>query len=174
MELQFELFENDYVDFNMHYMSISPTIKRSIFIQRYIISIIYLIAPFVSAKITDIPLWYWSIGFILLYIIWVIFYPKYFRKRAIKQVVKLLKEGKNVGIIGKYTLSLTPDCIIGINDSGESKTNWGSVENIYDTENHIFIYVGSMKAYIVPLRAFKTKDEKVFFINKLNEYRENA
>lgn len=173
MEIQFELFEKDYIDFNMHYISISPTIKRSIFIHRYIISIIYLIAPFVATKITNIPLWYWSIGFILMYIVWVIFYPKYFRMRAIKHVVKLLKESKNVGMIGKYSLSLTPDCIIGINDSGESRTNWSSVENISETEDYIFIYIGSMKAYIVPLRAFEYEDEKVAFVNKLNEYREN-
>lgn len=173
MKIEFELFEKDYIAFNMNYLSTSPIIKRSIFIQQYIVSIIYLIAPFVIAKTTDTPLLHWLPICIIIYIVWVIFYSKYYKMRAKKHIEKLIKEGKNIGVLGQHSILLTKNGITAIKGSSKSKMNWRSIENISETEEHIYIYIGSIEAYMIPLRAFKNEEEKIAFINKLNEYHRN-
>lgn len=173
MKIQFELTEKDYIDFNMNYMTTSPAIKRSIFIQRYIISIIYLVAPFIITKITGASLWHWFPICLTVYIVWVTFYARYYKMRVKKHIEKLLTEGKSIGVLGKHSISLTKNGIIAIKGLSKSKMNWSSVQNISETKEHIYIFIGSIEAYMIPLRAFLNEDDKIAFLNKLNEYSEN-
>ena len=55
MELEFILMEEDYIKFNIHHMNMSETYRKSIFIQRYILPIMFLIIPFVLALISKAP-----------------------------------------------------------------------------------------------------------------------
>lgn len=168
MKIDYQLNKQDYIDFNMNYMSNSKTIKKLFIAQRYIVPIIFLLIPSMLIKVTSIPFGYWFKAFLVCYILWVVFYPKYFKWSVSKRIIKMLDEGKNTDMLGKRSLTLTESCIIDCSTLSESKTDWSVIEKITQTQKHIFIFISSVAAYILPVNVFKNDNEKKKFIDKLN------
>ncbi len=171
MEIKYELNKDDYIEFNLNYVENSKAMKKNVFIQRYLVSIIFLLVPFALKKSTDIPFSYWMTVFIIAYTLWVVFYPKYFNKTVKKNVEKMLGEGNSNSLYGEHKLSLTEDGITETNEAEKLEIGWNSIEKIVKTEEHIFIYLDSIKAYIVPKRAFKDNKEEEEFITYLENHR---
>lgn len=169
MNINYDLTKEDYIEYNLHFISTSQSMKKSIFIQRYIISLIFLVSPFIAVKITNAPLTYWIVVFIVVYVLWVAFYVRFLKRSVKKRIEKLVAEGKNTNIFGNHSLTLTEEGIIETSSSGEAKTNWSAVEKVYDTEKYLYIYISSINAYIIPVRAFKSLDEKNEFLRKIND-----
>jgi hypothetical protein len=170
MKVQFELAKEDYIQYNLHYMRESEAIKKSFFIQRYVVSLIYLVLPFILVKVSDMPFRYLMIVFLVTYLIWVLYYPKYFASFTKKRLQKIINEGKNVSLFGARSISLDQGGIVESSNTGESKTSWTAVERVEETNKYIFIYVSSVNAYIVPARAFADLKQKKEFIDILKEY----
>ncbi len=166
MNLEYQITKQDYIDFNIYHMTHSVTMKRSLFIQRFIFPIIFLVLPIFLIRITAIPLWYWFTTFIISSILWVVFYPKSLKKSVKRKISKILEEGKNTGILGNHIFSFTEE---GIVDKTEfSETKYSLIEKVVESETHIFIYVSAVMAYIIPIRIFGSADEKNNFLNILN------
>ncbi|WP_411680407.1 YcxB family protein [Clostridium thailandense] len=168
MEIEYCLTKQDYIDFNVFHLGYSKTIKRSLFINRYIVSIIFLIIPFVFSKITKVPFKFWLFECLIIYVLWVLFYPKYTKWNIKRKISKELDEDKNINKAGISKLTLTDDGIIAIDKLGESKMSYEAIIDIVEEINHIFIYVGANKAYIVPTRSFKNTNQKEKFIYTLS------
>ena len=168
MKIDYQLTKQDYIDFNMNYMSNSKTVKKLFIAQRYIVPIIFLLIPFIMIKATSIPLGYWVNVFLVCYVLWVIFYPKYFKWTVSKRILNMLDEGENADMLGNRSLTLTEKCIIDSSTLSESKTDWSVIEKITQTKKHIFIFISAVAAYILPVRVFKDENEKKKFIMKLN------
>lgn len=173
MKIDFELTKQDYLDFNMFHLGHSSTIKRSVFMQRYIVSIMYLIMPFVLAQISEIPFIFWGIPSLIVYISWIVFYPKYLKWHVNKTISKMINEGKNAMLLGNHSITLTENGLVETSHLSETKTNWEVIEEVLETEKHIFIYNSAVSAYIIPVSAFKDTNEKEAFMNTLHGYIEN-
>jgi hypothetical protein len=166
MKLEYEITKQDYIDFNIYHMTHSETVKRSLFIQRFIFPIIFLVLPIFLIKITDIPLWYWFSVFIISSVLWIIFYPKFLKKSVERKISKMLAEGKTTGILGNHSFSFTEE---GFVDKTEfSETRYNLIEKVVESETHIFIYVSALMAYIIPIRIFGSVDEKKNFLSILS------
>lgn len=169
MEINYELTEKDYLDFNVFHAENSPTIRRSILIQRLIGPVIFLIMPFYATRKTGIPLWYWLIIFGTLSALWYSFYPKYIKWEVSRRTSKLIKEGKDNTLLGNRTIKLTPEGVHDISEHGDSKVKWGSIERIEKNETHIYIYISSISSFIIPIRAFKDLASKEVFMMELDK-----
>ncbi|NLL71658.1 MAG: YcxB family protein [Epulopiscium sp.] len=170
MHIKYEIKEEDYIQFNLFHVKHSPTIKRNVFIQRYIISLIFLIIPFIFYLFDD-PSWKFSIPvFFGIYLFWVFYYPKKFIKNMKKNIEKMMKEGRNDYLLGPCELWITEEGIHKKGTSGETKTKWETVEKIARDKEHLYIYIGSLAAYIIPLRAFVEESEKEMFVNIIQKY----
>jgi hypothetical protein len=55
MRIDYELNKQDYIDFNIYYFKHSEILKKTMFYQKFILSIIFLIAPFIFARVSDVP-----------------------------------------------------------------------------------------------------------------------
>ena len=169
MRLDYELTKQDYIDFNIYHIKNSDTIKRSMLLQRYVMAALYLILPFLVASVTDIPLWYWFIAFVIAAVLWVAFYPRYFMSTTVKRISKMLEEGNNKDMLGQHSISLDDEGFRETSLNGESKVSWSGVEKVGDTESHIFIYTSSIMAYIIPKRTFLDENTRLEFLKILNE-----
>jgi hypothetical protein len=165
MELKYSLTKQDYIDFNINYMSYSKSTKRMLLIQRLIGPVIFLVIPFLNSSPKSDPFSF--VIFTILSILWVIFFDKIIRKDMKRRVSKVLAEGNNKGMLGEHTLILDKDGVLEITTHNESKTKWDAIEDIIESENHIFIFFSSMAGYIVPLRVFKSSNEKDIFLETL-------
>lgn len=170
IKIDFKITKEDYIEFNTYHMEHSPAVKKAIFIQRYIVSLVYLIAPFVFSRISEIPFLFWMIPFAIIYILWVCFYPRRIRRLTEKRIKKMLEEGDNSEFLGDQCMTLTEEGVEKKSPTSERKNSWASVQRIVETKNLLMIYVSAVSAYLVPLRAFEKAEEKEVFLSFLKSH----
>lgn len=164
MEVKYNLTKQDYIDFNIYHVKNSNTIKKSLLIQRYAIPLIFIISIFLFTILTDIPFLYLFTIFFIVSVLWIAFYPKYFVSDAMKRISKMLDESSNKDLLGKHNTIINEEGLTEKSENGENKINWNGVLRIVSTENHFFIYISSISAFIVPKRSFNSQsDQKTFY-----------
>lgn len=171
IKVEYDLTKEDYIAFNMHHIDHSPTIKRSLFIQRYIVALVFLAFPFIFSNMIGVPLLLPLIVYGVIFIVWILYYPKYFTATTKKRILKMIDEGSNDNLFGPRTMTLSESGVEEVSDHGESRSSWRSIEKIDETADHIYIYISSINAYLVPIRAFEDKSQKDTFVERLKDKR---
>lgn len=165
MKINYELTTQDYIDFNMHFTHNSETVKKSLFIQRYIAPIIFLIVPFFIKDFRS-ESFKFSMGvFFIMFLLWIGLYKKHFDLSIKRRLSKFIKEGNISSMLGKKTLELSHDEIVEISNGNRSSISWDSVYKIAETDKHIFIYIDSMQAFIIPVKFLENKQEFLAALN---------
>jgi hypothetical protein len=152
MEINYHLTEEDYLKFNMFHIKNSESANKSLKTQRYATPFVYIIFSYIFANLADIPFLYALVPFLLVGILWVIFYPKYFQSRILSQTKKMIREGKNEGLLGEHTMILRDDGIVDSNPNGETRVNWSGIIKLLEDESNLYVYNSSVSAYIIPKR----------------------
>ncbi|MCM3693607.1 YcxB family protein [Neobacillus niacini] len=152
MEINYRLTEEDYLKFNMFHINNSDSANKSLKTQRFATPFVYIIFAYIFANIADIPFLYALIPFLIVGILWVIFYPKYFQTRILSQTKKMIREGKNEGLLGEHTMTLSEDGIVDSNPKGETKVNWSGIIKLTEDDSNLYLYNSSVSAYIIPKR----------------------
>ncbi|SDI09238.1 YcxB-like protein [Desulfosporosinus hippei DSM 8344] len=160
MNLKYELNKQDLIDFNIFHITYSKLSKRSFFLQRYILSLSFLILPFILRNFSTIPFEYWLTVCILLYLYWVAFFPKRIRKIVTRKISRMLEQGKNQSVIGRHDLTLSNTGIVDLSENSEAKTQYTEIHDIVEDKEHIYIYVNANSAHIIPNRIFENLDKK--------------
>ncbi|MGM7636796.1 hypothetical protein [Bacillus sp. Hm123] len=76
MEINYNLTEEDYLNFNMFHVKNSKAVKRVLNMQRFLTPILFIIASFVFSKVGSMPFLGLFITFLVVSILWIIFYPR--------------------------------------------------------------------------------------------------
>ena len=88
-----------------------------------------------------------------------LFYPNVIRGNLRKTINKMYVQGKSDDIgVHKYLIS--PEGVRGITGLSDGTVKWDAVENIVQTDKHLFILIHPNKAFIIPKRAFS--DDSTF------------
>ncbi|WP_035051071.1 YcxB family protein [Carnobacterium pleistocenium] len=170
MEIEFELLEKDYINFNIDHTKKSPSLKRSINVQRLVGPIVFLIAPFIVIRFSAIPIWYWMAVFSIASLIWFVFYPRYFDWEMRKRIVKMLQEGNNENLLKKIKIVVTDKGISESSVTGELNSKWNEVNRVDETNEYIYIYNSSISAYIIPKRIFENENTLKIFLEEISKY----
>lgn len=170
-KVEYDLTKEDYIAFNMHHIDHSPTIKRSLFIQRYVVALVFLAFPFIYSNVSGVPLLLPIIIYGAVFIIWILFYPRYFTASMKKRILKMIDEGGNASLFGPRSFTLSETGVEEVSDQGESRSSWRSIEKIDETVDHIYVYISSINAYLIPTRAFQDITQKNMFLERLKEKR---
>ena len=172
MELEFELLEKDYINFNINNAKKSSSLKKSIFRQRILGPIIFLIIPFIIKTYSEIPIWYWFIIFGALSVVWIIFYPKYIEWEMARRVRKMLKEGNNENLFARRKIIISDKGVLERSSFGETNMKWKQIDKVEEIVDYIYIYISSVSAHIIPKRVFRDENEKQTFIKEIQKYHE--
>lgn len=170
MEIEFELEEIDYINFNIDHARQSSSLKKSLIIQRLLGPFIFSIAAVIVTRFSPIPLWYWMTLFSIASIIWLIFYPNFFNWELRRKIVKLLQEGNNEILFRKRKIIVTDKGIIEKNIASETCTTWNEINSVDETNDYIYIYNSSISAYIIPKKIFKNKNTLKLFLEEISKY----
>ncbi len=169
MNIRYTLTKEDYIEFNQHFMNTSKSFKKTMLVQRFGVSLIFLVFPFVISTVSDIPFIYWMVTFSIAYILWILFYPKRVQKMTKKRLMKLLEEGKNEDIVGERTLTVTEEGIEQESRSMTKRTKWEAFERIEETENLWLVYVGTVTAFLIPKKVNGSADEVEDFLAAIRQ-----
>lgn len=170
MEINYRLTEEDYLIFNIFHIKNSKIAMRALNIQRFLTPIIFLILSYVFSKVGDTPFLVLFITFLIISILWVIFYPKYFFSRITRHAKKMILEGKNDGLLGEHHLIMTEDGISDSTANGETKVTWSGIKNFKEDKYNLYLYNSSISAYILPKRNLNNVEEIRNFIKKYSEF----
>ncbi|WP_246010441.1 YcxB family protein [Bacillus yapensis] len=133
-------------------MKNSHTAKKALKVQRYLIPIVYMVVAYVFARVLDGSYILSFSIFGIMGILWIIFYPKYHYNFVLRQVRKMIKEGKNEGLLGDHLMTISEDGIHDANPQGETKVSWSGIQEMKEDERNLYLYNSAVSAYILPKR----------------------
>ena len=91
MKIDFKITKDDYISFNLHHLENSKSQKSTFNILRYAAPIILSIPIyFTGTGIFNQPSIYWIIVAIVFLVIWILTYPKQYKKLVAKETDKLI------------------------------------------------------------------------------------
>lgn len=159
MNIQYELTEEDYINFNLYHIKNSKTGKRALMLQRFLSPLFFIIVSYVYSMIGNMPFLPLFITFFILSILWIVFYPKYFYRLITRNVRKMIKEGKNEGLIGQHQLKLSEERLVDTSSNKETTITWTGITGFKEDNGYFFLYNSSVSAYILPKREMDHVDE---------------
>ncbi|MBB6447969.1 YcxB family protein [Bacillus benzoevorans] len=140
-------------------MKNSKTVKKALNMQRFLAPIVFIIASFVLAKVGNMSFLGVFITFLVMSILWIIFYPKYFYSYVSRNTKKMIKEGKNDGLLGEHHMILSEEGIIDSTSNGETKVTWSGIKTLSEDNQNIYLFNSSVSAYILPKRELADVEE---------------
>ncbi|NTV91325.1 MAG: YcxB family protein [Clostridiales bacterium] len=168
IKLEYELTKDDYIEFNLFYLKTSPTIAKTLKLQKVVPPIFFMAAAVGLWVSTGWSLITMLLVFGLLSIGWVYYYPRYFVSVTKKRVSMIVDEGKSKFMPLKVTLEIKKGEIIQRSESGETRAYLNSLESVQESENLVLIFVNTLLAYIIPKKQFANESEKTELIDFLN------
>lgn len=164
MELKYLLTEQDYINFNLFHIQNSKMATKALKIQRYTIPALYLVLAYVFASIGDGSYILSFTIFTIFAILWLVLYPKFYYRTIIRNVKKMMKEGKNEGLLGEHIMILSSEGIVDKNTTGETKVAWTGIQEVKEDKDYLYLYNSSVSAYILPKREIHHLDELKSYI----------
>lgn len=152
MEIKYSLTEEDYLTFNLFHIKNSKTAKRSLDIQRFLTPVIFIALSYILSKLGNLSFLGLLISFLIVSILWIIFYPKYFYSYVSRHTKKMIKEGKNDGLLGEHRMVLSEEGIVDSTSNGETKVAWSGIKAFKEDKHNIYLYNSAVSAYILPKR----------------------
>ncbi len=171
MHLEFNFTEEDLIDFNLYHMAHSPTERRSIFTGRLVTALLVVIVAFSLVLSFG---WHIDLLVVVSVLVGAIFafmiYPRFLRRSAVRHIRKLLREGDNAAVFGPESMTFSQDGIFEKDAMGERRYNWSAVQRVVENGKHIFLYVSSTRALVIPTSAFESGAMKQEFLQLVKQY----
>ncbi|MCL2462518.1 MAG: YcxB family protein [Defluviitaleaceae bacterium] len=162
-----EVNDNDYLEFNLYSARFSPDGGKKPNLDRWVVPIIYLLIAYLIATVVKYPIsivFYLIFGYISIY--WIINYKKMRIKTAKKRLAKMSSYGKLYE--KKVTMKFDDDKFYDFSEYEETQSQYYRLERIVVDNNAIYLYVGVLKAYIIPKRVFTSEEEQAKFLEFIN------
>lgn len=165
MELNYKLTEEDYLDFNLFHAKNSPAVQKQVTMQRIFVPVLYIVLAFLAFMFLDMPSFLvLFVLFLIMGISWVIFYPAYFYRLIKRNATKMMREGKNEGVLGAHTMIFTEDGLREISPNSEMSVSWSGIENFGDGPAGFYLYNSGLSALIIPKRELVNSEEVSGFL----------
>lgn len=171
MELDYEITKDDYIEFNLDFLSHSKVTNKEITRAR-IIAItsipLYFLLIILLLEFDFFPLLISGVGYSIFIIYKAITIKKSYFKRTEKRIRRIVDEGKGVKSIGIRKLIIEEDVLKYIGDEETIEGKLSNLGYVRETENTILLYRDEVSAYIVSKKAFKSQEELDGFKNMIN------
>ena len=91
----------------------------------------------------------YGISFLFLSLAWFVLFPKYHKRRTIKYLQKILKDGSG-DMLAAHTLGYDQNGIHVQRDGQSSKIEWTSFQDLIVTEQRVYLKLEPTQGLIVP------------------------
>ena len=171
MKIEYDNIMDDLLNFSEHHSMNSPRIKKKMSVFKYtfpILVLIIIIPVIITNPTKNITIWF------VVSVIWFFAAPYYYRYAIRRSSLKMYNEGENKGVLTKHTLILNEEGIIEETNYNTTKLKWDSIEKIVKDYRYIYIYIGAVSAFIVPIRSFSSSISFNDFYHELIKLKYNA
>ncbi len=163
MKINFEIAKEDYINFNIYHLENSKAQKKTFNTHRYIMPLIFSIPLYcIAVSSLEKSRIYGITVAIIFSVVWILRYPKRYKKIIAKSVDKNLSEGDNSSIFGKKSLEIIDETLVIKGDSISETVLIESIKEIKVYKDMILIYISGFAAHIIPRRYLDEDTEKRF------------
>lgn len=170
MDIKFSLTLNDYIDFNLYHMKHSKSMKRDFIILKYIVPVILLICSFIlyhlSGSGDNIRVYFYIVFGTAIYMV---IFPRIYVNQIRKGIIKIVNEGNTEDLFGEQTISLKENYLENNTVGGCEQVKYDSIKRVEVNKQHVYIYKNAIEAFIIPISAFSSQEEKDKFMKILKE-----
>lgn len=152
MEIEYNLTEDDYLQFNIFHLKHSKTAARVLIILRLTGPVIFLLAAYFFPTIDNLSFPVLLTIFIFLSVVWFLFYPKYYYNFIKRHTLKMIREGKNEGLLGKHWLTMSENDLVETSVVNELKVPWSGIQEFKEDDNYFYLYNSAISTFIIPKR----------------------
>jgi len=157
MQLDYKIDLEDIAAFSVHHARTSkPSRRRVRFSQAFGIFSAFVLVM-VWRNWSDVAR---VVFFIVFCLLWLIGYPVFYRWAIKRNVRKMYSESQSKGLLGEHTTIIDADGVREKSEVAESRMAWSGIERIEDDGHSVYLYIGPLQAYIIPKRAFRTRDDE--------------
>lgn len=97
------------------------------------------------------------------------------RRRLTRQsVLQSLEKPEAALKLGRYWLSMSPECFKVVSPIGSATLNWQAISYVAETEDHAFLVLGQGEGFVVPRLAFSDEDAFTMFVSLARRYSRKA
>jgi len=166
-KFEFKITEQDYLDFNKYHMFNAPAMKKQMLPFRLIIPILFVFISFFQFQGFDSDFIRRTTIGIIGSIAW-FFISKFTFISSIKKNIKNMKKDGKLVSNENTTIQFHDDFLIDITGATETKMGYTNLERVAIGDNAVYIYIGAMQAFIVPLSAFESEAQRNEFLEFIN------
>ncbi|WP_091529272.1 YcxB family protein [Alkalibacterium subtropicum] len=162
MIINYEVNEEDFIQFNLHYIIDSPAQRKTYWFLRLLIPLMFsVLIYFIGTVLFSQPAIYWMIIATGFFGLGVLYFPDQYRKVILKQTRKMLSKGKKDGLFGEKTLTISEDAVTVTGDKAQEELKLKDIKRIEQYDDMILIYDSSRSAVIVPTRELSWDEVKI-------------
>lgn len=112
------------------------------------------------------PRIYWIVIAVLFVVLWMITYPKQYKRLLKRQTKKLLQDGDNSSLFGKKTMIIDENNIKVISENSSETTSKESIKEVKVYKDMILVYLSGFTAHIIPTR-YLDEETKKYLMDEL-------
>lgn len=146
-EFQFQSTKTDYLAYQLYVASTSPRILRKRKKGKYLVTIVYVVLS-ILILINNVN--FLGFAFLAFALMWFLFYPIYEAKKYIKHFETFYEENFDKKQGTDVRIELGEHEIKAFDYAGEGKRRIDSIEEIAETQHHVFVKLSPGMAYIIP------------------------
>lgn len=167
MELQYEIKEQDFIDYNMYFIDhdalMQKTIRKLSIIMAGLVLVGGMALMYVFDRLSVISIAVYAVVAATCFFL----APAWFKRSARKNVRRTIQRAVNKHICGAKTLRLLDDGVQMIGESEDSMYPYHAFKRVVCATNQVYLYLDDLSALIVPNTAFSGDGEKQKFITEL-------
>lgn len=162
MILRYNLTVEDMVALNRYHYAHSPTIRKTKLKYIILVSVLFIAASFLLPPKPGLTRPMIVAGAVILAALFSMIFIYRYSASLERNVRRLFKEGTNKGIICEHEIEIDEHGLVEKTEFKETRQSWQGVERIVETQSHVFIYMSSMAAYVIPKESVAAGDPYQF------------
>lgn len=175
MQIEFDRSMDDVVAFNLYALEHSAFSRREVLTQRVLVSVLAAAIGggfnFMAPHLFNwVVLGAAAVSGLVVFLV----FPWFMRRSTVGRLRGLLAEGSYENMLGHQSLSIAPGGIFVRNKTGESTVLWSAVRQVSEGEKHLFLFITSFTAIVIPKRCFKSGEDQHSFLQLVDTYRRAA
>ncbi len=174
-EFQIHLTEQDYDEFNDHYLMHSPLNRRTVHIIRLLVPLAFAcVLVFYALQGEDLTglivrgVLFAIVSVVLGYAVWPI------QRSVMRHGIRTMKKRGTLPFDEEAVVRFDADAVTQTTSNAESKMKYERIERVETGKTAVYLFINAVQAYIIPFTAFSPDAQREDFLAFIREKAPNA
>ena len=164
--VSYQLTDQDYVDFNEHFMRHTPEGKKAFWLVRLtplFMSVVMLVIAWMDSH-DPVPVVILAVVLGIFFTVWFFLSPRWVLKDVRRNLQKNRKKGlATIMPVGDITVDFENQTLLDKGENAEMKLAFSAIQKFYNGKTAFYLYFAPNQAVVMPYRTFPDMDTLLAF-----------